>query len=50
MTKIKNFGPAKIDTDFDGASLEPREELGKEFIRQFRKAIWVKNSTKVGEY
>lgn len=50
MARIENFGPTKVDENFDGAGLESRTELGKEFARQFRKAMWAKNSTKIGEY
>lgn len=50
MAKIENFGPAKIHDEFDGADLEARTELGREFLRQLRKAMWTKNSTKIGEF
>ena len=50
MAKIENFGPTAINEEFNGANLEARTELGKEFIRQLRKAMWTKNSTEIGEY
>lgn len=50
MAKIENFGPTTINEEFNGANLDARTELGKEFIRQLRKAMWTKNSTEIGEY
>lgn len=50
MAKIRQHKTNKIHDEFDGSTLEARTELGREFIRQFRKAMWTKNSTTIGEY
>ena len=50
MVKIRQHKTNKIHDEFDGSTLEARTELGREFIRQFRKAMWTKNSTTIGEY
>lgn len=50
MAKIKQHKTDTIHDEFDGSTLEARTELGSEFIRQFRKAMWTKNSTAIGEY
>lgn len=48
--KIGKTKHADVGDNFDGASLDARTELGKEFLRQLRKAMWTKNSTRIGEY
>ncbi len=50
MAKIRQHKTNKIHDELDGSTLEARTELGREFIRQFRKAMWTKNSTTIGEY
>lgn len=50
MVKIRQHKTNKIHDEFDGSSLDARTELGREFIRQLRKAMWTKNSTTIGEY
>lgn len=50
MTKIHQHKSNTIHGEFDGSSLDARTELGREFIRQLRKAMWTKNSTTIGEY
>ena len=50
MVKIRQHKTNKIHDEFDGSTLEARTELGREFIRQFKKAMWTKNSTTIGEY
>lgn len=50
MAKIRQYKTNKIHDEFDGSTLEARTELGREFIRQFRKAMWTKNNTTIGEY
>ena len=50
MAKIHQHKSNTIHDEFDGSSLDTRTELGREFIRQLRKAMWTKNSTTIGEY
>lgn len=50
MAKIYQHKSNTIHDEFDGSSLDARTELGREFIRQLRKAMWTKNSTTIGEY
>lgn len=50
MGRIAQHKTHKIHDEFDGSTLAARTELGREFIRQFRKAMWTKNSTTIGEY
>lgn len=50
MAKIYQHKSNAIHDEFDGSSLDARTELGREFIRQLRKAMWTKNSTTIGEY
>ena len=50
MAKIHQHKSNTIHDEFDGNSLDARTELGREFIRQLRKAMGTKNSTTIGEY
>lgn len=50
MAKIHQHKSNTIHDEFDSSSLDARTELGREFIRQLRKAMWTKNSTTIGEY
>ena len=50
MARIIKPNAPDANEEFSGVDLESRTDLGKEFVRQFKNAIFTKRSTKIGEF
>ena len=50
MARIIKPNAPDVNEEFSGVDLESRTDLGKEFVRQFKNAIFTKRSTKIGEF